>query len=174
MADSDTDRTRLRGLLVRHFDVEELRTLCDDLGIAHDDLGAEGRTAMARELIAYLERRGRLPELIGLCRERRPHVDWPQAGSPAEAERPAHDDPAIVARYLEAVRALCCYAEIRPYRQLSELRGAPPRLELLGEEGQAGIYVPLRFDLHLSRKAPPQSPPARRGEERPLRSAAGA
>ncbi|MGD2207313.1 MAG: hypothetical protein PVH17_11080 [Anaerolineae bacterium] len=28
----------------------------------------------------------------------------------------------------------------------------------LGEEGRPGVYVPLRFDLHLSRAAPEPAP----------------
>ena len=60
-------------------------------------------------------------------------------------------DTETIAAYLEVVRAQCSRMETRPYRQLSELRGAPPRLSLLGEGDLAGVYVPLRFDLHPSR-----------------------
>ena len=45
--------------------------------------------------------------------------------------------------HLQAVREHCRRAETRPFRQLSELRGAPARLELLRDTGQAGVYVPL-------------------------------
>jgi len=41
--------------------------------------------------------------------------------------------------------------ETRPYRSLSELHAAPPRLSLLDKDGREGIYVPLRFDLRPSR-----------------------
>lgn len=53
----------LRGKILQRFDQEELRTLCQDLGIDYDDLRGEGRTAKARELLALLKRRGRLEEL---------------------------------------------------------------------------------------------------------------
>ena len=60
-------------------------------------------------------------------------------------------DPVQVAAYLEAVRNQCGRAETRPYRQLSEQRGAPPRLSLLDEKERCGVYEPLRFDLHSTR-----------------------
>jgi len=43
--------TELHRLLVRHFDLEELRTLAFDLGVDFDDLRGEGKSAKARELI---------------------------------------------------------------------------------------------------------------------------
>jgi hypothetical protein len=68
--------TYLHRLLAQYFDREELRTLCFELGIDYDDLGGEGKTNKARELVAYLERHGRLFELITLGKKLRPHVDW--------------------------------------------------------------------------------------------------
>jgi hypothetical protein len=69
-------RTRLHRLLTRYFDREELRTLCFNLGVDYDDLEGEGKTNKARELVAYLERHGRLLELVTLGKKLRPHVDW--------------------------------------------------------------------------------------------------
>ncbi|MEJ5309552.1 MAG: SUMF1/EgtB/PvdO family nonheme iron enzyme [Anaerolineae bacterium] len=57
-------------------------------------------------------------------------------------------DPTALKAYLEVVSAQCCQMETRPYRQLSELRGAPPSLTLLGDETCPAAYVPLRFDVH--------------------------
>jgi hypothetical protein len=96
--------TRLRENLVRHFDGEELRTLCADLGVDYDSLRGEGKEGKARELIAYLDRRGRIPELIEKCRALRTQVDWEQtthvpppgrskevtSPPPAKAFQPAH------------------------------------------------------------------------------------
>ena len=69
--------TQLREKINKHFDDEELRTLCQDLGIAYDDLPARGKANKARELVGFLERNGRLPELITLCRQKHPRVAWP-------------------------------------------------------------------------------------------------
>ena len=56
-----------------------------------------------------------------------------------------------IAAYLKVVRTRFSQADTRPYHQPSKLRGAPARLPLLDEAGSGGVYVPLRFDLHLSR-----------------------
>lgn len=62
--------------LARYFDEEELRTLCFILGIEFDALKGEGKANKARELILYLDRRGRIAELIQNCKRLRPHVSW--------------------------------------------------------------------------------------------------
>ena len=54
----------LRGQILDRCDTEEeLRTLCADLGVNYDDLPAKGRAYKARELVALLDRLGRIPEL---------------------------------------------------------------------------------------------------------------
>jgi hypothetical protein len=72
-------RIHLRQLLVRHFDEEELRTFCSDLGVDYDNLRGEGKESRARELLAYLERRDRLPDLTALGSQERPNADWDAA-----------------------------------------------------------------------------------------------
>ena len=64
---------------------------------------------------------------------------------------PAVSDSEDIAAYLEAVRSQCGRTETRPYRQLSELRGATPSFTLRDEADRCGVYVPLRFDLHPAR-----------------------
>ncbi|MDX9956515.1 MAG: hypothetical protein RBT75_20630, partial [Anaerolineae bacterium] len=58
---------------------------------------------------------------------------------------PAPLDATHLAAYLAALREQCARLETRPYKQLSELRGAPVCLMLLD------TYEPLRFDLHSIR-----------------------
>ncbi len=67
---------QLRQNLVDSFSDDELRTLCFDLGVDYDTLPSGGKEGTARELVAYLERRRRLLDLIDLCRQRRPNVLW--------------------------------------------------------------------------------------------------
>jgi hypothetical protein len=69
-----TDAATLRQILVHHFSLEELRTLCADLGVSYDELPGEGQEAKARELIAYLQRRARLSKLVSCIRQYRPNV----------------------------------------------------------------------------------------------------
>ncbi|OQY18478.1 MAG: hypothetical protein B6I34_10670, partial [Anaerolineaceae bacterium 4572_32.1] len=53
----------LHQTLTARYDLEELRTLCAQLGVPYDDLRGEGRSARARELILRMQRRDRLDEL---------------------------------------------------------------------------------------------------------------
>lgn len=66
----------LRDNLAKAFSLDEIETLCADLSIDFEDLGGEGKRGKARELIDYLDRRGRLNELVNLCEAQRPNVSW--------------------------------------------------------------------------------------------------
>jgi len=67
---------KLRQILATRFDEGELRTLCFDLGINYDDLPGQGNANKARELIAYLDRHGRISELVSVGKQLRPDVAW--------------------------------------------------------------------------------------------------
>jgi len=69
-------------LLEPRINEEELRALCFDLSLDYDNLGGRGKAANIRELLAHLDRRSRLPELVVLCRQLRPLVDWPDPPPP--------------------------------------------------------------------------------------------
>jgi len=69
-------RARLRQALTTHFSAEELRTLCFDLGVDYENLAGEGKADTARELVAHLERHGRIPDLIAIASKQRPNVSW--------------------------------------------------------------------------------------------------
>lgn len=58
----------LRLVLARRYNLEELRTLCFDLGVEFDDLPGEGKTAKIRELIKQCRRAGMLDDLIAATR----------------------------------------------------------------------------------------------------------
>lgn len=66
----------LHQMLVRHFNLEELRDLCFSMGINYDELSGDNLSGKARELIAYVERRSRLQELIRVARAQRPLAAW--------------------------------------------------------------------------------------------------
>jgi hypothetical protein len=72
MSERTQRNIKLHRLLTVHFDEEELRTLCFHLGVDYNDLGGEGKTGKARELVLYLERQGRLEELEEYLNERFP------------------------------------------------------------------------------------------------------
>lgn len=68
------DAVALRQILVEHFDLEEMRTLCFDLDVDFDNLRGEGKGAKARELAAHLDRRGQLGQLVEYIRQHRPDI----------------------------------------------------------------------------------------------------
>ena len=59
----DPDVAELYQLLIQRFNLQELQDLCFDLGVDFEDLGGTGRKAKARELVQYMQRRGRLDAL---------------------------------------------------------------------------------------------------------------
>jgi len=69
------DLVAVRKQLCERFDLEELRTLCFDLGVDFDSLRVEGKEAKARELIAHLRRRDQLSQLVRYIRHHRPDIE---------------------------------------------------------------------------------------------------
>lgn len=73
-----TNRVRFRELMIKHFDVSELKTLCFDLEVDYESLGGaeSGRADKIRELILHCERRDCLSDLLAACQRQRPGVAW--------------------------------------------------------------------------------------------------
>lgn len=78
--------TELHKVLLEYFDQGELQTLCFYLNVDYDALSGEGKANKARELVQYLERRGRINELKIEIIKRRPRIPWTDTplGSPPE------------------------------------------------------------------------------------------
>ena len=55
------DRIAVREAIKQHYSLEELRTLCDDLGLKYDNLPGETLDRKALELVSYFERHGPSP-----------------------------------------------------------------------------------------------------------------
>jgi hypothetical protein len=66
------DRRALRSQLVTQFSLEELRTLCFDMGINADSVATADANILARELIALCERTERCEELQAEIAKARP------------------------------------------------------------------------------------------------------
>jgi tetratricopeptide (TPR) repeat protein len=79
----------LRHLLAERFNREELRGLCFDLGVDYDSLPAEGKANKARELVSYLERYERIPELVARIEKLRPAVHRGDTSRTAAEASPA-------------------------------------------------------------------------------------
>jgi hypothetical protein len=64
--------SRLHLFITTYYDVEELRTLCLDLGVDYDSLRGEGKAHKARELVLYLGRQRQLDRLLDALSRGRP------------------------------------------------------------------------------------------------------
>lgn len=68
---------KLRRILTDYFNESELQNLIFDLGeVDYENLPGKSKEDKARELIAFLERRGRVSELVQLCYRLRPNAPW--------------------------------------------------------------------------------------------------
>lgn len=70
------DDARLRQVVTQHFSSEELRTLCFDLEVPHEDIVFGEHSASVLRLIEYFLRRNELPRLVEALQKARPGVDW--------------------------------------------------------------------------------------------------
>lgn len=66
---------RLRGQLIDHFSLEELKTLAADVGIDYENLPPV-KDAMARDLVIYCARQQQIGLLLEKCQAARPQVTW--------------------------------------------------------------------------------------------------
>jgi serine/threonine-protein kinase len=69
------DPTALHPILVEHFSLEELQTLCFRLKLDYETLEGEGKEGKARELLEYLDRHGELEKLVNYIHEKRPDIE---------------------------------------------------------------------------------------------------
>ena len=72
----DYDLPALSNQLAETYNNDELRELCFHLGIYHELFAQRTKQEMARELVTYLDRRNRIPDLILKCKEERPLREW--------------------------------------------------------------------------------------------------
>jgi hypothetical protein len=64
----------LRRIIVHHFSIGELQTLCFDLGVDYESLPGEGKADKAREFVFQLVRERRMAQFIEICRRLRPDI----------------------------------------------------------------------------------------------------
>ena len=84
----------LRQILTERFSESELQTLCFDLAIDYENVPGDSKADTARELIEYLKRRDRIPELIAAGERLRPDIPWREPSSEAgRPQKPLHNLP---------------------------------------------------------------------------------
>lgn len=76
---SGLDLVHIRTQLVQHFNLDEVQTLCFDLGIQYDNLAGDTLNSKARELVKYCYRHDLLPSLIRQCQSVHVDVQWVKA-----------------------------------------------------------------------------------------------
>lgn len=70
-------RRLLHGLIHTHFDADDLKQLCFEMAIIHDDLGEGGHDHRILELIMMIIREGRQAQFLKALERHRPGVAWP-------------------------------------------------------------------------------------------------
>lgn len=73
---AQSEQVALRRKLVEFFSLAEVNDLAFELDIHADDLEGSTLPARARSLVSYLHDRGRLAELVELCRSHRPDAGF--------------------------------------------------------------------------------------------------
>jgi hypothetical protein len=66
----------VRETLKKHFNLDDLRALCQDLNIEFESIAGETRDRKALELVAYAERHVMFDQLIAAIRRSRPNVTF--------------------------------------------------------------------------------------------------
>lgn len=93
---------QLRDLLVKHFGLSDLRSLCDDLGVDWEEIPEGEKSIRVIELIKRLARHDRLPELVDRAKALRPNVAWPAVWTaPAGSRFPHNSNPFFIGRQPE-------------------------------------------------------------------------
>ena len=151
----------LRQILTERFNDDELRSLCFDLGVDYDNLGGEGKAGKARELVAYLERRGDIPKLVEAVRQARPGISWDELPSGAAVSLPGSQAAPRLLRdqrrsAIVLVGVIVLGVVIVVLVRMLILAGLPGVLS--SSPGPAA--TPVRVPTTASAPAPPASPTA--------------
>lgn len=83
-----SELAHLRQQFTTLFNESELRSLSFDLGVDYESLSGESKDDKARELVASMQRNGRLPELISAGKNLRPHAQWDEETSVSHLSPP--------------------------------------------------------------------------------------
>ena len=97
---------QLREQLDEYFSVDEIRTLCFDIGVDSEELasGSAPKSTLTRNLITYLVRRDRLNDFILVCEQARPNVQWKDRGSKS------HPTTEVKVELKRPLRIFLCHA----------------------------------------------------------------
>ncbi|NJO14335.1 MAG: hypothetical protein HC877_00880 [Thioploca sp.] len=71
------ERNQLIDLLTDHFNIKELKDLCNRLGIDSDRIDGSSKETLISDLLSHLERRLQISTLIDIGKKLRPELNWP-------------------------------------------------------------------------------------------------
>ena len=72
----DLECVAIRQRISRHFNYDEIKTICFDLDVDYDNLPGSNKDEKARELVVFLDRSGKLENLLKRAQELRPNIVW--------------------------------------------------------------------------------------------------
>ncbi len=118
---------QLHRILSERLDVEELRTLCFYAGVSYDHLRGEGQPGKARALLEYVDKRGRISDLVDAGKEIRSDINWPEAlarkGATPSVEITDSDQGASVAVQIFIQGDIAAFSEERRDAAVGALAG---------------------------------------------------
>lgn len=91
---------KTRDLLIRHFNVDDLRDLCFRMSIYADQF-PQTLHAFTRELVLYIDRNELWDKLLVVANEMRPKVDWSYLEAYQKTGQAAELGPGVVAAVTE-------------------------------------------------------------------------
>ena len=68
--------TVLKRILIEHFNMEELESLCFDIDVDFEVLSGENKEKKVIELVKYVKRRNAMDKLIDAAKTERPSAAW--------------------------------------------------------------------------------------------------
>ncbi|MCB0034406.1 MAG: hypothetical protein KDE51_10320 [Anaerolineales bacterium] len=83
--------SRLHRMMVELLSLEEFKTLCFDLRFDFEALESRGKPNQMRELIDFMQRNNRLPDVVSLCKDIMPDEPWDR-----QKDEPLHSTLAVV------------------------------------------------------------------------------
>ena len=86
MAQNPKLLVQIRDLIVEVFSLDDIREICFLLEEDYDDLAGETKSARSLNLVRRMEQQGKLDELLGICANRRSHINWPKLSTPVSSD----------------------------------------------------------------------------------------
>lgn len=140
------DFVNLQQFIVAYFSLEELHNLCFALFVDYEAFESKGKIGQARELVQYMDRRGRLNELhAALARERPSQYKQRFGDTKTVAER--GDAHRMMNRYDEALADFNWAIELDPkYAFAIASRGATYRMMNRYDKALADLNRAIKLD----------------------------